>query len=121
MNLIQPPPLLAVFLSAAFLLASALSIPAGPAYAGGGKSQNKEATKTVLEQCQENFGTSPASDTCESKQFVEYANGDCQIKASCKIHPERTPSRMNEDTITLSDPADASNLKNCGGYLRLSC
>ena len=111
-----PPPSLAVFLSAAFLLASALSIPAGSAHAGGGKSQNKEESRDIVGDCRSNWEQSAAAQVCDNETFSKTNDDQCEIRAFCD--DDKGVSALS---LVWVDPDDADDLENCNGQLKLSC
>ena len=107
---------LAAFFSAAFLLASALSIPAGPAHAGDGKVQENTDNRTVVQKCEDNFNSSSAAATCPNVTFTKVLNQRCRINYSCTKVDGST--RTGWKTV---DPNAAGSLQNCDGYLKTSC
>lgn len=107
---------LAAFFSAALLLASALSIPAGPAHAGGGKVQESSDNRTVVEKCRDNFNNSSAAATCSNVTFTKVLNQRCRINYTCT--KADGSSRTYWKTV---DPNAAGSLQNCNGELKTSC
>ena len=107
---VPPPPALAVLFSAAVLLASALSIPAGPAHAftSGSSIPTNPATR-----CHNDYNTSSASQTCSNETFTAVDNGRCRIDYTCA----KADGTQRTGTTTI-DTDDASSLNNCDGWLK---
>ena len=107
---------LAAFFSAALLVASGLSVPAGPAHAFTGTVQTDTDNRTIVEKCRDNFNNSSAASSCSNVTFTKVMNYQCRINYTCTKDDGGTRTYWK----TL-DPNDAGNLKNCDGWLKTSC
>ena len=116
MILSSPPPLVAALFFAAALLASALLIPAGPAHAFGGSTQQSTDNRPLAQRCADNFGNSSAASTCVNVTFTKVLNDQCRINYTCT--KDDGSSRTGWKTV---DPNAAGSLQNCDGELKASC
>ena len=100
---------LAAFFSAAFLMASALSIPAGSAHAFGGSTSSSSVTES---DCNSGWNSSPANQTCELNNTNVVSN-KCDFYATCTYKIGSGDDR-GDATITGVSKGDASNVHHCG-------
>ncbi len=106
---------LAALFSAAVLLVSVLSVPAGPAHAFTSTPANKDQ-RTIVQKCREDFDRSSAGSSCSKVTFTKVMNYRCRIDYTCSKADGGT--RKGWKTI---DPDDSASLKNCDGWLKTSC
>ena len=99
---------LAAFFAAAFLMASALSIPAGSAHAFGGSTSSSVTTS----DCNSGWNSSPASQTCSLNNTQVYEK-KCNFYATC-TYKTSTGDDRGDASITNVSKGDASNIHHCG-------
>ena len=98
---------LAAFFAAAFLMASALSIPAGSAHAFGGSEPS-----VTTSDCNSGWNSSPASQTCSLNNSRVESN-KCNFYATC-TYKTSTGDDRGDASIAGVSKGDASNVHHCG-------
>lgn len=96
----------------ALVLATSTVLTGGTAHGLGEKVADDPPP--VTESCRSNYEQSSASRTCSNEEFTKVMNYQCRINATCRVNNNET--RRTWKTL---DPADASRLVNCSGWLKV--